>query len=186
MGEHDLPNESELALRAATDASAFSALYDFYFPRVWSYVIKRVGHTQTSEDLVSQIFLKVTEALPRRQNNAPFGAWVFRIATNTLIDHYRAHARRRDQELDDAHALIDHGPGPDEMAEARTAFRELEKIMAELPERDRRIINLKFFAGLNNREISEVEKIKENNVGVIVYRALERIRKQSQFYGKSE
>ncbi len=183
MNEHNLYNEAELAARAPTDPGAFAALYDFYFPRVWSYVIKRVGHTQTAEDVVSQIFLKIVEALPRRKNNGPFGAWVFRIATNAIIDYYRANGRRREQELETAELVPDHGPAPDELAAARVAFGELEKVMASLSERDRRIITLKFFAGLDHQEIAAAEKIKENNVGIVVYRALEKIRKNSQFYG---
>lgn len=186
IGGNDLHNEFELAARAATDAAAFSALYDFYFPRVWSYVIRRIGHKQTAEDVTSQVFLKVVEALPRRKNDGPFGAWVFRIATNTLIDHYRVTARRPSEGLEMAEAVASGDAQPDELAEARLQFREIEKILAELPERDRRVVGLKFFGGLSHKEIAEVEGIEENNAGVIIHRALEKIRKQSEIYGKSE
>jgi RNA polymerase sigma-70 factor, ECF subfamily len=185
-GGNDLANEFELAARAATDAEAFSVLYDFYFPRVWSYVIRRVSHRQTAEDLTSQVFLKVVEALPRRRNDGPFGAWVFRIATNTLIDHYRVASRRPSEALEEVEAVASGDAQPDEVAEARLQFGMIEKILAELPERDRRIVGLKFFGGLSNREIAEVEGIAENNAGVVVHRALEKIRKQSEIYGKPE
>jgi RNA polymerase sigma-70 factor (ECF subfamily) len=181
---NELPNERELAERAAKDAGAFAALYDFYFPKIWAYTIRRVGHTETAEDIVSQIFLKITEALPRRKNDAPFGAWVFKVATNAIIDHYRKKGRRREEELVFAEAIPAKDPGPDEFAEARLHFREIETVMDGLPERDQRVVHLKFFAGLSNAEIAEVEKIGEGNAGVIVHRALEKIRENSKFYGK--
>jgi RNA polymerase sigma-70 factor, ECF subfamily len=180
----ELANEKELAERASKDAEAFAALYDFYFPKIWAYTIRRVGHTETAEDIVSQIFLKITEALPRRKNNAPFGAWVFRIATNAIIDHYRTSGRRREEEIVSAETIPEHGSGPDEFAEARMMFGEIEKILAALPERDRRCLHLKFFAGLSNSEIAEIEKVKEGNVAIIVHRALIKIRENSKFYGK--
>ncbi len=182
----ELANEKELAERATKDGDAFAALYDFYFPKIWAYTIRRVGHTETAEDIVSQIFLKITEALPRRKNNAPFGAWVFRIATNTIIDHYRASGRHREEEIVAAENIPERGLAPDEFSEARLVFREIETILGELPERDRRIVHLKFFAGLSNGEIAVTEKTKEGNIAIIVHRALQKIRKQSKFYGKLE
>jgi RNA polymerase sigma-70 factor (ECF subfamily) len=182
----ELANEKELAERAPKDAEAFAALYDFYFPKIWAYTIRRIGHTETAEDIVSQIFLKITEALPRRKNNAPFGAWVFRIATNTIIDYYRSHGRRREEEIVSAEAIPEQGLGPDEFTEARMMFCEIEKILAELPKRDERCVHLKFFAGLNNGEIAEIENLKEGNVAIIVHRALQKIRENSKFYGKQQ
>jgi RNA polymerase sigma factor, sigma-70 family len=182
----ELANEKELAERAPKDAAAFAALYDFYFPKIWAYTIRRIGHTETAEDIVSQIFLKITEALPRRKNNAPFGAWVFRISTNAIIDHYRRSARRRDVEIVSAETIPEQGFGPDEFTDARMMFGEIEKILDKLPTRDKHCVHLKFFAGLHNSEIAEIEKITEGNVAIIVHRALEKIRENSKFYGKQQ
>ncbi len=181
--DHELPNEPDLAARAATDAEAYSALYDFYFPRIWSYVIRRVGHKETAEDLVSQVFLKATEALPRRNGDAPFGAWLFRIAANCLIDHYRRKSRRPEHELELAESVPSAEAPLDSQAEARIAFAKIEAALAKLPERDQRLVSLKFFAGLSHKEIALAEKISESNVGVIIYRAMEKLRKESQSYG---
>ena len=182
----ELANEKELAERAPKDAAAFAALYDFYFPKIWAYVIRRVGHTETAEDIVSQVFLKITEALPKRKNNAPFGAWVFRIATNTLIDYYRVSGRRRTEELPAEDTIAGNELSPDRFTEARAMFCEVEEILSSFPEREKRIVGLRFFAGLSNEEIAEVENVSEGNAAVIVHRALEKIRQHSKFYGKFE
>ena len=75
---------------AGGDAVAFAGLYDAYAPRLRRFLRHQTGDVQAAEDLLQQTFMKMIEALPRyRSRGLPFGAWVFRIARNLVIDGRR-------------------------------------------------------------------------------------------------
>src|SRR5688572_3306276 len=84
-------DERELVARATQgDEGAFTALYDYFFDRIYRHVYYRVGRTQDAEDLTQQIFLQAWRALSRyRQTETPFVAWLFTIAHNTIVSFYR-------------------------------------------------------------------------------------------------
>ena len=89
-----------VAQASAGDAAALAALYDLYAVRVYRYLMIHVREASDAEDLLQRIFLKVIEGMPRYQaRGLPFGAWVFRIARNTVIDFDRT--RRVHASLDD-------------------------------------------------------------------------------------
>ena len=82
------------------DRSALEELYLLHFDRIYSYLHMSVGNRHDAEDLTTQTFLKMLEAIGRfRWQSAPFSAWLFRIAHNLAIDHFRA--RRRVQTEDE-------------------------------------------------------------------------------------
>jgi RNA polymerase sigma-70 factor (ECF subfamily) len=180
-----LENELELAERAKTEDAAFTELYDFYFPKVWGFVIRRVGHKETAEDLVSTVFLKVVEALPRYKPTAPFGAWVFRIAANVVIDHYRASGKKTHLELEMVMEVPAAGRLPDEVAAMKAELAVIERAMCQLPDRDQRVLHLKFFAEMSNQEIGEAEGCDANHAGVLVHRALEKARTICKTYERT-
>lgn len=75
------------------DREAFGGLYDSYVRRIYDFVYYRVGGRETAEDLTSDIFFKALEKIGSfdpSQKNSSFGAWLYRIARNRVIDHYRA------------------------------------------------------------------------------------------------
>src|SRR3990172_3766788 len=71
------------------DADAFARLYDAYVERVYRYIFFRVADDQTAEDLTSLVFLRVWEHLSRYRLDGSFLAWLYTIARNAVIDHYR-------------------------------------------------------------------------------------------------
>ena len=82
--------ESQLTAQALQgDKEAFGDLYEYYLEEVYRYVFYRVSNEADAEDLTEQVFLKVWENLPNFQQRVPFKAWLYRIARNTVIDHYR-------------------------------------------------------------------------------------------------
>ncbi|MCK4450458.1 MAG: sigma-70 family RNA polymerase sigma factor, partial [Anaerolineae bacterium] len=87
----DSKQERTLVKKAQRDPTAFQELYNYYFPRVYAYVIYRVGRVQDTEDLVADTFLKVVERLDKFQwrGEGSFAAWLFRIAHNLVSDFYR-------------------------------------------------------------------------------------------------
>jgi RNA polymerase sigma-70 factor (ECF subfamily) len=172
-----LPDEATLIARARTDLTAFAAIYDHYFPRVYNYVRYRVSDAQTSDDLTAQIFERVMAHLGAyRSQRAPFAAWLFAIARNTLNDHLRAQKRRRWLSLDALRQHPGDDPPPDEIAMRNQTRAELLSAVARLSVREREIIALKFGAGLTNRMIAELSGLSESHVGVILFRAVRKLR----------
>src|SRR5437763_6304286 len=86
-----LPNERQLVERAARrDAQAFGTLYEMYFDKIYSYLYFKTMHRNEAEDLTALVFMKAWEAIDHFQwQGYPFSTWLYRIAHNQLVDHYR-------------------------------------------------------------------------------------------------
>lgn len=172
-----LPNETILVARAAAEPAAFAALYDHYFPRVYNYVRYRVGSREIADDLVAEVFERVLSRIGTYQpDRAPFAAWLFAIAHNVVNDHLRAQRRRRWLSLDALREWASGQPQPEEATIHNETRTELLSALGCLDERERDLIALKFAAGLTNRRIAELVNLSESNVGVILYRAVRRLR----------
>jgi len=169
--------EAALAQRAASDRYYFATLYDRYFPRVYNYMRFRCSDPQTADDLTSLVFEKALREIAHYQaDRAPFAVWIFTIARNALTDHLRAGRRHSWLSLDllRGHSSPDHST-EEALIEAETRD-SLMRALARLSERERDLIALKFQAGLNNRQIAEMTHLSESNVGVTVFRAIQRLR----------
>jgi RNA polymerase sigma-70 factor (ECF subfamily) len=172
-----LPNEQALVSLAAVEPAAFAAIYDHYFPRVYNFVRYRVGDAQAADDVTAQVFERVLANLGRyRPERAPFGAWLFGIARNAVADHLRAQKRRRWLSLDALRDRASARPQPDEIVVRDEARAALLAALACLSERERDLLAIKFAAGLTNRRIAELTGLSASNVGVILYRAVRRLR----------
>ena len=181
----ELEHEQELVERAREDDAAFVTLYDFYFPKIYAYVYKRCGHQQTAEDVVSIAFTKVFTGLGTYDaKSGSFKAWVYRIATNVLIDHYRKQGRRpKEAEIPEGYD-IEHKDAEraDDRVDRKIDRGRIEHVLKQLPEKDQEVLQLKFFAELSNIEIAQALGISANNAGVRVYRSLKAFKKQYQSY----
>ena len=107
---------------------------------------------------------------------APFGAWLFGIARHVVGDHYRSQKRRRWLSLESFFDLPSNEPAPEEVIMKKEHGDHLFSSLAKLADRERDLIGLKFAGGLTNREISTLTRLSEANVGVILYRAVKRLR----------
>jgi RNA polymerase sigma-70 factor (ECF subfamily) len=160
----------------AGDESALSELYVLYFPRVYRYILARTGNQYDAEDLAEEVFMKVLEAIDRFQwREAPFSAWLFRIAHNALISQRRKDsARGRSAPLTDGLAV--DSAGPDEMVANRLVLNEVMAAAQRLPEAQRQVISLRFAAGLSVAETARAMGKGEGNVKVIQHKAIAKLR----------
>src|SRR4030042_209864 len=139
-------DEKDLVHRAkAGDAEAFTALYDSYMSRVYRYVFFRVADDQTAEDITSQVFMRAWEHLSRYRQDGSFLAWLYTIARNAVIDHYRT--RKEVVSLDDGLPLAMDGASLDEHTELQFELQTLRSALEKLTEEQQHVITLKFIAG---------------------------------------
>ena len=172
-----LPNELAIVARATAEPAAFAAIYDHYFPRVYNYVRYRVRDATTADDLTAQAFERALVNIGRfRAERAPFAAWLFAIARNGINDHLRAQKRRRWLSLEVLRDRASAEPRPEEVVIHDETCAELLAAVVHLGDRERDLIALKFAAGLTNRRIAELTGLSQSNVGVILYRAVRRLR----------
>jgi len=160
----------------AGDESALSELYTLYFPRVYRYILARTGNTYDAEDLAEEVFMRVLEAIERFEwRDAPFSAWLFRIAHNAVISQRRKETSRgRSAPLTES-IPIDTQP-PEELVENRLALNEIKAAAERLPDAQRQVIALRFSAGLSVAETARTMGKGEGNVKVIQHKAIVKLR----------
>lgn len=182
MGQFDqnsvIENEAMLVEQAKTDDRAFEKLYNYYFPQIYGFIIKRAGQRELAEDIVSTVFMKVfTHLNDYEPKTSSFKSWVYKIATNTLIDHYRKSSVKNEFTVEEFPEVLDENQDPKKEMVLKEDQVKVRRILAELPAQYQEILLLKFFSQLSNIEISETLEISANNVGVLLYRALKKFDK---------
>lgn len=160
----------------AGDEAALAELYNLYFPRVYRYILARTGNPYDAEDLAEEVFLRMLDAIGRFEwREAPFSAWVFRIAHNAVISQRRRDgARGRSTSLSEAMPV--GSMGPEEMVENRLALNDIMRAAQSLPEAQRQVISLRFAAGLSVAETARAMGKGEGNVKVIQHKAIAKLR----------
>lgn len=163
--------ERDLVRRAAADPAAFGRLYDFYLPRIYGFVQRRVREHSVSEDITATTFERALAALRGgRFRNDAFGGWLYRVAANAVIDHVRA-ARRLTVAID-ADAI---DPAPDALA-AALDHDDLRRAMSRLSETHRRVLALRFFDDLDPVEAGAVLGCSRRTFAVKLHRAIAALR----------
>jgi RNA polymerase sigma-70 factor (ECF subfamily) len=179
-----LPNELALVARSSVDSAAFAAIYDHYFSRVYNYIRYRLQDADTTDDLTAQVFERaLVNIWSYRQDKAPFAAWLFTIARNAVNDHFRAQKRRCWLSLELLRDWSSAEPQPGDIVAKRELHDQLLAAVAHLGSRERDLIGLKFAAGLTNRSIAQLTGLSENNVGIILYRTVRRLRAELEAQG---
>lgn len=168
------PSEAELIEKAVSgDPNAFASLYDAYVEEVYRFILHRVGNQQTAEDLTSQVFLKAWDNLGRyKMRGSPFGAWLFKIARNIVIDHYRTQKETLPLE---AEALSKPDPGANvaKEVEQRLQSEWLREVLLRLTEDQREVLTLKFVNGLKTAEVAKVMGKRQGAIRALQMRALQ-------------
>ena len=175
-----LPFAGSAHAEAADPDAAFEALYQASFARVYALARWQLGDPDAAQDVVSQTFLKAFEHRRRAPSGEGMTLWLFRIARNTVIDYLRVHRRRAGHttSIDELAEPIDAGDSPEAAAARRERRAQLLRALAELPERDRAVLALKFGAQRTNREICRILDLSEGAVAMRLLRALRRLRQE--------
>ncbi|MBI3967572.1 MAG: sigma-70 family RNA polymerase sigma factor [Chloroflexi bacterium] len=153
-----MQNEETLVrLAQRGDPDAYGSLYESYVDRVYGYIAARVRNPIEAEDLTEQVFLKALESLDSYQwRGAPFGAWLFRIASNLVVDYVRQSSRRQTLPLEEAIAKRDVDLSPESAVEKKLATQEVSAAVEHLTHLQQQVIRLKFGGDLNNAEVAAV------------------------------
>lgn len=159
-----------------TEEIDWEALYKEYLPRVYNFLRYRVGDESLAEDLTAAVFEKAWRSRKKyRQNLSAFSTWLFTIARNTVTDYFRRNGHDVSLELAPEQA---DPISLEDTIQYRQDFVRLNFLLSQMPARERELIAFKYGAGLTNREIARLTRLSESNVGTILNRAVEKLRKE--------
>ena len=158
-------------------AEAFSVFYEQYLPKIFKYISYRINDKFMAEDLTAVVFEKaLTKYKTYSSNKAAISTWLFTIAKNTLIDHFREAQREKTVQLDETLDIPQDARTPEQAVIEKEKWQTLRRCLASLASNEREIITLKFSSQMTNRQIAQVLGLSDSNVGVILYRAIRRLR----------
>ena len=160
------------------DRGALEELYLIHFDRIYSYLHVSVGNRHDAEDLTTQTFLKMLESIGKfRWQSAPFSAWLFRIAHNLAMDHFRATRRwQPEEEVPE--------PEPDESTSAEAGAlqsigrKSMLELIDELSPEQQQVLTLKFLFNFSNAEAATILGKSEGAIKSLQHRALASLQRQ--------
>jgi RNA polymerase sigma-70 factor, ECF subfamily len=157
---------------------ALEELYLIHFDRIYSYLHMSVGNRHDAEDLTTQVFVKMLESIGKfRWRSAPFSAWLFRIAHNLAMDHFRANKRWQPEE-----EVPEPDPGDGSAAEEEALEAIGRQSMLELIEKlsheQQQVLTLKFVFNFSNAEAATILDKTEGAVKSLQHRALTSLQRQ--------
>ena len=135
--------------------AALGNLYEQYYDKVVRYVFIRIGNQSEAEDLAGDVFLNALKSLRSyRGSIEQMHFWIFKIARNAVVDHYRKMSKRKTVNLDDVD--IADNTDIEAITEKSLQIEALSKALGQLTPAQREVIGLRFFSGLSSAEAGQV------------------------------
>ena len=151
----------------AGDAGAYRTLLAELAPHLRAFFKRRLANAADTEDLVQETLIAIHTKRATYDTAMPFTAWLHAVARYKLIDHFRRAKVRYTQPLEDAESIF-----ADTDTESATAKRDVEQLLAKLPESKRELLRQVKIEGLSTAEAAERTGLSESGVKVGVHRAL--------------
>ena len=166
-------SDGELIARVGDgDASAFDLLYRRYSRPVFALALRRLGDRGRAEDAVQETFASIwRSAGSYRRERGPGAPWLYAVARNAIVDRRRTLGAPPAEAVEEASS----DAGPDERAESSWTAWRVHRALAELPEQERRLIELAYWGGLSQSEIAEFLDIPLGTVKTRTRSALSRL-----------
>lgn len=176
VSERERRLEDFLIEEASASPMALERLCDLYIPRIYGYVLKRVGKVPDAEDITSIVFEKVLLNIDTfDRTKASFSTWIYRIALNSVTDFYRVRGRKKEHSLEE----IPVNPGFEEPdgIERLDTYMALVELLGELPHKYQEALTLRYFGEMSVLEVAETLRISETAASKRILRGLDKLRK---------
>ena len=161
------------------DPVAFGALYDEYVKKIYDFIYFRTYHKETAEDLTSITFTKAYQKIGSFSGSkGNFGSWLYRIARNTVIDHYRTHKSTSD--ILEAYDLSDRTNIEIDF-DVQDKLRKVQQYLSGLNPEQRELVIMRVWDGLSYKEISEIMGKSEDALKVSFSRIMAKMKKETMF-----
>ncbi len=172
--EQQLNSEQEIIEAAKKDLLHFKKLYNKYYEQIFRYVYQRMDDKDTAHDVTSQVFLKSMNNLNKfKYKGVPFSAWLFRIASNEVVQFYKDKKSERTVQIQTDY-IQDIVANESELRREQLSI-VIEEI-AELPAKELELIELRYFEKRPFKEISQILNITESNAKVRIHRIVAKLK----------
>ncbi|TSC91418.1 MAG: RNA polymerase sigma-70 factor, ECF subfamily [Parcubacteria group bacterium Licking1014_17] len=160
------------------DDQSFIAVYDEYAQRIFKYCYFRVNSKEDAEDLASLVFTRVWDYISAGNKIDSIRAFLYQVAHNLIIDHYRKNKEAREVSLDNPDNPIDIPEESDfiQDVDQKGMVNDIRKKLHQLPDNYREAIILRYINDLSIKEVAQAMDITENNASVILHRAVEKLK----------
>ncbi|BDS13497.1 RNA polymerase sigma factor [Aureispira anguillae] len=171
--------EEWLEVQAAQKNPAkFRVLYNRYYEPIFRFIYKRTVDEVLAADLTSQVFLKAMQKIDKYVfKGVPFSAWLFRIASNEIAQHFRKHNKNRVVALEER-TMQDLEDEYEDKEELDINITILKDVIQDLKPEEVELLELRFFEKRPFKEVADILDITENNAKVKIYRLLQKMRKR--------
>jgi RNA polymerase sigma-70 factor (ECF subfamily) len=164
---------------------ALTILYESYLQAIFQYIRYRVDSTAIAEDLTAEVFLRMVRGLPNyEEKGIPFRAWLYRIATNLLVDHYRQQQKNASTPIPEEYESDDSDPINRLTEEER--FLRLRRAMRTLPSDYQDLLVLRFVEELPHGEIAKIMNKTVMALRAMQHRALKALALEMNKVGQDQ
>lgn len=161
------------------DNESFGQLYDLYIKKIYDFIYYKTLHKETAEDLTSKVFLKAWQSISRFNSaGGSFSAWLYQIARNAVIDHYRGQKNNRN--IEDVWDLSSDEDLARDL-DVKNKLADIEKYLQKLSTEQRDIIIMRVWQELSYQEIAVITGKNAANCKVIFSRAIQKLRQEMPF-----
>lgn len=174
-----LKNEAELVQQSKDgNSDAFGMLYDAYIRHIYNFVFFKTHHKETAEDLTSQTFFKALNSISSVDPSRSFLSWLYKIAQNIVIDHYRKSGRENNsrQIMDDEWDAPDTSIDIVGDLDSSRDIERMKKHLSKLTSAERDIIIMRIWQELSYKEIAEIVGKTESSCKMMYSRSLKKLR----------
>jgi len=155
-----------------------AGLYDEYFDRVARYIYVRLGDRNEAENLAGDVFLKALESLKSyKERGIPMQAWLFRIAHNLVVDHFRRMAKHKTVPIDTVQIEADADADPATLVDKKIELERVTGAMEQLTPEQREVLRLRFFGELTSKEAGSILNKSDGAVREMQRAAVEKLRR---------
>lgn len=161
---------------------AYAHIINKYKNPLYATILRMTKNPQDAQDLVQEAFIKVYSQLEKFEQKGSFSSWLYRVAINHCMDEFRKKSYTiKKVEMDEGNTVNPNHPEIVFLKKEKN--RQLERLIATLPEDERMIILLRYVNELGYREISEMMDISLTNVRNKLHRAKKKMREQVKIEG---
>ena len=164
------------------DKDALTELYGVFREKIYRYVFFKCGTHADAEDITNEVFLRMIQSIANFQwKGIGFSSWLFKIASNLVVDYYRNKSRRNIESIEDRDYIGEtNWEQISEFLDNRDLFQAIYKDTEDLTDLQKEVVNLRFVGDLSLKETAEAMSKNVNSVKAIQHAAIKKLKEKVQ------